>query len=431
MKQKIEFTPNPAQERFLRARRKGGTLLLCSGVGVGKTYVLSYVAFWLAWKNPGVRGLVVSHILSHVRTEIIPPLVDFLRRSGLYAGETKQDRVIHLAHGGAIFFGSADRKDSLEGKNVGWIVGDEVRYWSRESYERATARVRQKGAQYPAQIFTSTPEMNWMYDEFADRDDRTVIHAETSENKANLQAGYYERLRASLSKQAWETYGRGQWMSSSGSVYGEEFDENETIQPLEYVPGIPVDIGMDPGVVAPAVVFSQHLPYCHKHGVKDCLHVLDEIVVDDTPLVKMLALIADKMARRGWKKNRVFLDPFGGNSRDQVYGLKVSEVLETAGFDVVFSYDPVETNILNGIESVRSRLFNVDGQRRLFIDTALKQNATSSRNLTRAFAGYRWPERKTGQAAKNNPVHDETSHVMDALRYTVVNLFSAGGVKIL
>ena len=420
---KISFAPNPAQKRFLRAFRKNRTLLLCSGVGVGKTHVLCFAAFRLAWLNPGVSGLVVSHILSHVRTEIVPRIISLLKESGLYAGETRMDRVIHLSHGGSISYGSADRPDSLDGKNCAWLVGDEIRYWNRAAYDKATARVRERGANYPMQVFCSTPEMNWMYDEFADRPDRTVIYAKTIENKANLQAGYYERLKSTLSAGTYEQYAEGKWRSSSGSVYGSEYSEEFTVDDLRHVKGEEVVLGMDPGVQAPAVLFCQRLHYCHQHNQRDCLHILDELVPDDTPLSRMLPLVVDKAERRGFDVNTIYLDPFGGNSRDQVYGLRVSDVLEQAGFKVEFSYDPNDTSILNGIEVVRSRLLSADGQRRLYIDRSLMKSAKSSRNVARAIASYRWPERKPGKSTNSNPIHDETSHVMDALRYVCVNLF--------
>jgi len=394
--------------------------------------VLAFAAFRLAWLNPGVTGLVVSHILSHVRTEIVPRIIALLRESGLYAGETRMDRVIHLTHGGSISYGSSDRPDSLDGKNAAWICGDELRYWPRSSYDKATARVRQRGARYPMQAFTTTPEMNWIYDEFADRSDRTVIHASTIENKANLQPGYYERLKSTLSEATYQQYAEGRWISSSGSVYGSEYSEEHTIDDLLHVRGEPVIIGMDPGVQAPAVLFCQRLHYCQQHQARDCLHILDELVPDDTPLSRMLPLVLDKAERRGFDVETIYLDPFGGNSRDQVYGVRVSEVLEQAGFQVEFSYDPNDTSILNGIEVVRSRLLSADGQRRLYIDRSLVKSARSSRNVARAIAGYRWPERKPGQNTKSNPIHDETSHIMDALRYICVNLYPfEGAVRVM
>jgi len=150
---------------------------------------------------------------------------------------------------------------------------------------------------------------------------------------------------------------------------------------------------------------------------------LGELVPDETPLVRLLPMIQDKAARNGWRLSTIFLDPFGGNAREQVYGSTVAEKLEERGYVVEFSYDPQSTNVLNGIDIVRSRLLNAQGERRLFLDRSLVESAKSQRNIARALASYHWPERRAGAAVKNNPVHDETSHVMDALRYVCVNLF--------
>jgi len=46
------------------------------------------------------------------------------------------------------------------------------------------------------------------------------------------------------------------------------------------------------------------------------------------------------------------------------------------------------------------------------------------------FGEYRWPlERTTGQIKATKPVHDDSSHVMDALRYLVTGFFTAAEVK--
>ncbi len=137
----------------------------------------------------------------------------------------------------------------------------------------------------------------------------------------------------------------------------------------------------------------------------------------------MIPLIQDKAARKNWTVTTVYLDPFGGNQRDQIYGTRVSDVLEQHGWEVVFSYDPSQTNVLNGIEVVRSRLLNAEGRRRMYFDSSLVLPGHTSRNVIRAMQGYRYPERKPGQPIKSNPVHDETSHVQDALRYVCVNLY--------
>ena len=420
----MEVAPNPAQRRFLDALKPNSTTLLCSGVGVGKTWVLSFAALHLALLNPGVNGLIVSHHLQHIRTEIIPNVIGWLKAAGIFAGETRMDRLIHLTTGGAIQWGSAEKPESLDGKNVGWLLGDEIRYWPRASHDRAVARVRVKAALHPCIGFVTTPELNWIYDEFADRDDRVVVHGATSENP-HLQPGYVERLRESLSPSVFEQYVEGRWVSTSGSVYSEELGA-ETFCELEPHPHLPVIMGMDPGVTAPAIVFGQVLPWCTQHGVEDCLHLIDELVPDETPLVRMVPLIKDRAHRKGYTLGALYLDPFGGNAREQVYGTTVAERLEMAGFEVVYSYEPSTTNILNGVDVVRSRILNSSGQRRLFVAKDLEASANSNRHLARALNNYRWPERKPGQPAKSNPIHDETSHIMDALRYICANLWPHG-----
>ena len=424
---------NSAQGRFFDAFERNGHILFCTGVGIGKTFSLAVAACLLAGLNPGVNGLIVSHVLNHVRTEIIPLVIQRLKIEGLYASETKMDRTIHLTHGGSIQYGSAEKPSTLDGKNVGWLLGDEIRYWPRASYVKSVARVRVANARYPMIACSSTPEMNWIYDEFANRSDRIVIHGRTDENAMNLQPGYYDRLASSMAPGTFSQYVEGQWVSSSGSVYGQEYDQRLAIQDDLYLPGWPVDIGMDPGMRFPAMIFFQHLSFCHRHGVRDCFHVLGELVPDETPLTKIVPMARDLAARSGWRLGSIYLDPFGGNQRDQIHGITVADLLsERYGFQVIYSYDPQETNILNGIDVVKSRLLSMDGSRRLFFDSSLESSGLTGRNILRAMTSYRWPERKPGQPARSNPVEDESGHVMDALRYPCVNLFPpvSSGVKV-
>ena len=422
---------NAPQTRFLRALADHRFILFGAGVGCGKTRLLQIIAVYLASKNPGMPGLVASHIYNHLKVELLPGLLDNLKAAKLLRLHRKQDRVLELTNGGSIQYGSADRSTSLEGRNVAWGLGDEMRFWPLESYQRFVARVRIKGAPMPRVCGFSTLETNWLEDEWKQKENRHVIYATTFENEHNLRDGYITDLQDTLSPEMFDQYVMAKWVTRSASVYGNEFDQDLCIEPDLYDPDHVVQIGMDPGMRFPAGLFFQHLGWCQRHGVKDCLHVIDELVPNDTPLVRMAALIRTKAARNGWRLGPIYLDPFGGNQRDQIHGITVADMLEDDyKFEVIYSYDKVETNILNGIDVVKSRLLSASGARRLFFDANLDGQGLTLRNVIRAIQSYRWPERKPGQRVKSNPVEDEAGHIMDALRYPCVNLFPPAGAGI-
>ena len=64
----ILHSPNPAQARWHKASYKKPKALLGAGVGVGKTEAVSIRSVILAIRNPGLPGLVASHVFNHMKT---------------------------------------------------------------------------------------------------------------------------------------------------------------------------------------------------------------------------------------------------------------------------------------------------------------------------------------------------------------------------
>lgn len=414
----IRHKPNPAQMRWHRATRQHRKVLLGAGVGVGKTEAIAFRAVMLAVQNAGLAGLVVSHVYAHVKNEIRPRIKKFLKQANIYAGENIADKAIFVKNGSVIYYGSADKPSSMEGRDVAWALGDEIRFWKREAYDFFCARVRTKGAPQPLIGFTSTLDSgSWMADEFRDTA-LPVVHGATYENQVNLQDGYIEGLQGSLSPELFRQYVLAEWINIGGTVYGKEIDLGVMLQPYDdlYDPRRPVLGGIDFGYVRPAVVFAQHFERCRLHGHDNCLHILDELVPNHTPTTELAVLIRGLADRRIWVLGELHCDP-AGNARSQEDGKRSVDILRDAKLDPTFSHASEDRERAAGVERVRAQILNASGQRRLYIADHLHRRIQSLEEERGVVASIqKYPFKGTPPEPSKDSIY---GHSMDALRYLV------------
>ncbi len=424
----IPYTPNPAQERWLRAMRPGRRLFWRSGVGTGKTNTTIFTGQRLAHLNPGHSGLICSHNLNHCYLEIIRPLILMLQQAGTYRSVNKIERVVRLNNGSSIQWAGAHKPDSLDGRNVAWALGDEVRYWPEASYDKFMSRIR-VDAPYPFEGLFTTPELNWIARRFRDNPDFAEIVARTDENATNLQADYYDRLKRSLPPELYESYVNGEWMHMGGGVFPEYSEEIHTSNPDLYDSFYPVDIALDPAADKSAALFFQHYPWCRTHGAKDCIHVLDELMLDDVPTLWMPDRWERMKYERNWRSlGTVYID-VAGRHRSEATHLSSVSVLEGRGFACKWTTDPVKRSVSSGITAMRGKLKPYDGPPSLYFHPRLLDDPTE-RGIVRSIQESRRHESK-GKPQDGQPIKDgKYDHVRDALRYAVVNLCPMPAVSI-
>lgn len=429
MTKRVRFAANPAQYRFLQSMQPGSMGLFLAGVGIGKSTLLREVACILAMRNPGVRGFVASHVLNHMRVELVPGLIARLKRFRNFDRWVRQDRLILCRNGASIQYASADRPDSLEGWNAGWLLSDETRYWRQEAHDKFMARFRVKRAEYPFVGLFTTPEMNWLYQIYGEhqRDNFFMVQGSTLENAHNLRDGYFEDLKARLSHKQFEQYVQGKWVSLEGQVF-EEFDASEHIQPLEVNHSAPVHCGFDPGYRRPAVMFFQHHRYCQQHSVENCIHVLHELIPNNTPTLSIAPMIEQVFDERGWRRGVVYTDP-AAFSRQTAVDFTDVDVLSAHGFECQYTRSPAAVSIRNGVEVIRAKLRNANGQASLFFEPMRGEG--HERGIINALMLTQYPEIKVGRVVNDVPVVDERKDALDALRYPLVNLFPPLGSKII
>jgi hypothetical protein len=318
----------------------------------------------------------------------------------------------------------------LDGYNVGWALGDEIRYWREEAHATVLARVRDKDAAFPFIGFFTTPDMNWIYDAYSDHQGAGFffVRGATRENIHNLRPGYYDDLKNRLSPQAFKQYVEGHWGLIEGAVF-RDFDLDFHVQDLELAPNIPVDMGIDFGIRAPAVLFFQHIRWCQAHGSKDCIHILDELVEDERPTRQLAIDIKEMYARNyGWTQGEAFVDP-AGVARSQEEGFSSVSILQEHGIPCSWTTTKASRYIPNGLAVIRGKLKNVKGESSLFFQRSDRRRH-DHRGIVEALSKTEYRPRKQGQALSEIPREDQYKHILDALRYAMINKFPPAGDSI-
>jgi len=409
----LPFHQSSAPIRYLRG-----------GVGAGKTIAGAAEAIQLSYDNRPADGMLIAptwNILTRVSLREFQKLA-----KPWIMAENKQEKWMEMCWGAKVFYASADNPFSLEGSNLGWAWLDEPRYMRRESWNITNARVR---GHFPRKsiILTSTPSMGWLYDEFGDcsqDEDREDFLIRTADNFYIDVDPFLARLKKSYSEAVYRQYVNAEYGVIEGAVFPTFSTDIHVQHDLEML-GYPVLAALDPGYRKPSSMFMQVFPWCHRHNVPDCLHVIGEINPDDTPTSQLAPMMRQLCARSNWDCTTCYVDP-AANARSVQTGIRDVDIMEHKDnkFICEWTTDPACRDIPNGIEAIRSKILDAGGATSLYIDSHLMGN---KRGIINALQMSQYPKRREDTEYKEHPLKDgEFEHSRDALRYAIVNLFDIG-----
>jgi hypothetical protein len=188
--------------------------------------------------------------------------------------------------------------------------------------------------------------------------------------------------------------------SQKGRVYP-QFDYETHTRDNLFDKDILIEMGWDFGINDPtAIVFFQRTP--------TELRIIDYMEITNTTVDNVMSKILAKYSLQSKQKDRgvVSLVAFGdpdGAKRDRLSGHSVFSHLRSK-HNIVFRTK--RELVANGILSVRFML----EKNKLVVDKKL-------RHFIDCFENYKFPEREQGENEK--PLHDWTSHAMDAMRYFI------------
>ena len=327
-----------------------------------------------------------------------------------------------------VVFLSADREEdvkkllSFEATGI-WI--NEAREVPESIFNAALARVgrypaqRNGGCTWSGVILDSNPAGldHWLRRLFVEErpEGFELFHqpggrTPEAENIANLPAGYYKRLAASMPADWVRVYVDSEWgfAFDGRSVFTEYSDTlHVSQQVLEPLPHSPVIVGVDFGLAGSAAVFLQR-------DARGRYLLLHELVAEQAGVETFARLLSLELAE-AFPGNQVtiYCDP-AANQRSQLDERTALGFLRGLGLPA----KAAPTNdILLRLEAVRRTLSRlVDGRPGL----VLCPNAT---HIRKALAGgYHYQRIKVSGAERfaDMPQKDEHSHIADALQYALL-----------
>jgi hypothetical protein len=420
-----------------RARLNGGQarawakdpkwLALLGGWGSGKTWFGARAFLRNVLRNPrGVDSLIAAPFWSTVKRTTLREFRAVVPK-GMITGESRGERYIEII-GRRVYYGSADRPETLDGATVGAIWLDEGRYVKRRGWEVVLSRLRAKKARALRGLITSTPGGEWLEEEFnTGKRDQEAVHLSTRENRANLGDGVIESMEASLSKRAARVFIDGEFGLLEGAVY--DFDKAWHLVPWKYDPRLPVVLAWDFGYQRPAVVFLQPIPSGTKipptkDGRLRTVHAGSWVAFDELmPEGVTTEMLGMQVRAKGYPVAEIWCDPAGDGTQTAT-GLTDVSILKSQGFaNIRFTTDPRWRHIPTGVRLLEGLVRNAKAETRIWVADSLDK-PKAKRGVVKDFLGYHYPEEKEGRPIKDQPAKDGVhDHSMDALRYFSVGKF--------
>ncbi len=391
----------------------------------------------LAVTNPGLDGMIVAPTWGLLHRVTLRAFYARYSASGACPREfvrrvNRSERYIELLNGSHVFYGSADRPETLEGTTLAWYWADEPRYYPEEADRVLVGRLRERRASRLRALYTSTPSSGWLQIRFSEaRDDEHVVHCSSRENEAHLAPGFIEALQRRYSKRLERTLIEGHFGLAEHAVYG-AFDWDKHGIAYRVNPELPLVGVVDFGRRRPFVSFWQSprantivapglwaLP-----GTWICVAELHPENATTEVLAKQCAAL---VRERKWRVAEWFCDPAGQAANVQT-GLGDVDVFQQHGLSPISWADDYPWRFVPyGVELVDGLLENSLGETRLYVSRELERGGPTG--IKASFENYHYPEPRDGQPLRDVPVKDGiTEHAMDTVRYLATNtLMRSGG----
>lgn len=358
---------------------------------LGKTFIANIIG-QLVTLVPGSNVLIMSpnFSLSSISFELQRKFINHfdieVEKNNL------KDKVIELKNGSTIRMGSISTVDSCVGRSYNLIIFDEAALGAdaEDAFNIALRPTLDKPGSKA--IFISTPrgKNNWFstfYNRGFSKDypEWVSIHADYTENERMSEADVAE-ARRSMTAAHFEQEYMASFTSFEGQIY--KFDSANCVKPF-YANGDKYEIfaGIDPGYRDPtAFIIIAYFP------TADYYHVVAEYQKSEATTDKHAAVIKEMSTK--WNLDTVFIDSAAPQfSADLAYLYDIATI-------------KAKKQVLEGIAFCQTLV----EQGRLIVDP----------DCTHTLAmldQYKWDNRETLTTEK--PVHDEYSHMADAMRYAL------------
>lgn len=389
-------TVNKPQLALINAINNPKYRFVCAALSrrLGKTYIANVVG-QLVTLVPGSNVLIISpnYNLSSISFELQRNLIKHFDLE--ISRDNMKDRIIELDNGSTIRMGSLSTVDSCVGRSYNLIIFDEAALGNgRDAFNVALRPTLDRPGSKA--IFISTPRgrNNW-FCEFFDRG-----FSPDFPEWVSIRADYHENPRMSLADV--EEAKRSMTQSEFEQEYCASFSVFEG-QIYKLPPEAVVDYteperreafgGLDPGFKDPTayVVIVYDMP-------GDFFHIVDEYLDSEATTREHAAHI--KRLNEQWGVDLVFID-----SAAAQFASDLAHIHDIA-------CTKAKKEVLPGISYVQ--LLLAQGRIRV---------APHCKHVLAMFDQYRWDDGNKDKSSKTiapeKPVHDQFSHMADAVRYAL------------
>ena len=389
-------TVNRPQLALINAVNNPKYRFICAALArrLGKTFIANVIG-QLVTLVPGANVLIVSpnYNLSSISFELQR---SFIKKFDLeITRDNLKDRIIELSNGSTIRMGSLSTIDSCVGRSYNLILFDEAALGNGEDAFNVALRPTLDRPGSKA-IFISTPRgrNNWFakfFDRgFSDKYPEWVsIQADYTENE-RMSASDVAEAKRSMSAAEFDQEYLASFNVFEGQIYKLP---TQAIVPFHICERQEAFGGLDPGYKDPTayvvIVYDMN---------RDLFHIVAEYMASEATTPAHAARIKEMNQR--WGVDMIFID---------------SAAAQFAA-DLAYNHDLSTTrakkDVLPGIAYVQSLLESG----RLLVDP-------SCENVLAMFDQYRWDDGNKDKSSKTivkeKPVHDQYSHMADAVRYAL------------
>ena len=358
---------------------------------LGKTYIANIIG-QIVTLIPYCNVLIMSpnYNLSSISFELQRK---FIKHFDLeIERDNLKDRILELSNGSTVRMGSITQVDSCVGRSYNLIIFDEAALSAKgeEAFNIALRPTLDKPNSKA--IFISTPRgrKNW-FTKFYERGFSSEypqwasIHADYLENPRMLESDILE-ARRTLSKSEFEQEYMASFNVYEGMVF-EGFDIDLVIDEAPYLGECEIIAGIDPGYRDPTAFIV--LAY---HYSTDTFYVIDEYQSAENTTEQHAKAINELVTK--YNIGNIFID----------------HAAAQFAADLAYTYDistaKAKKDVLPGIAYMQT----IVEQKKLYI----LSHCTNTIDMLNM---YQWDTSETLQ--KERPVHNDYSHMADALRYAL------------
>ena len=431
-------TKNPAQLGFV-SDVENRHMAFVGGLGSGKTWAGGMKSILYSMAYPGSLIGVMAPTYRQLRDSTMREFFKLLP-DDMIQSWNRSEYELHLKNGTEILFRSLENYDSIRGIEFAMIWIDEGNMISHKAWKVAIGRLRQPG--FPHRSFvTTTPRGktgNWLYEEFdvKPKNDpklsRAIYKARTRDNIANIGEAYIQDLEASYTGDFAKQELMGDFVDIvEGRVYPEferQFHVDFFGEDIYFQEHLPLYGFWDYGIgdhaalwVAQTVHVPAHesIPYKNPEDPDGPWIVRDVQAGNGLVLIDLVLEAGEnvdywietvQMIEERWKPFDKHMGDPAGEQRTVTTGKSMAQHLREAGIFVRSKKLPTDQGRKSSVKLLT--------EQRLFVSSECEIGITS-------FTNYHWPLDPDGnrRIGSREPVHDWSSHPMDALRYGITHLF--------